>query len=102
MILKREQFMSAIGEYVGDDNSEQALQFIENVTDTFNDLEKRAVNGEDFVPKAELQKVNDEWAKKYKERFLQGTPQIIDSQTGNEPDDESEKPLLFENLFKEG
>lgn len=69
-VLSREELMNLIRSHVGDDNSETAIAFLENVTDTFEDLEQRATLAEDTVPKSELDKANETWAKKYKDRFF--------------------------------
>ena len=40
--LEREEFFNRIRERIGDDTSDDALRFMEDITDTYNELESRA------------------------------------------------------------
>lgn len=103
MVLKSDEAMAQLKKLVGDDTSEDTISFIENISDTLTSLESKANNNSDMIPKSELDRVNEEWAKKYRDRFFEGTtpqpnPQPNENENNNENDNE---PLLFENLFKE-
>ena len=41
-MLDREKFFERIKERLGEDDSDEALSFLEDVTDTYDDLERRA------------------------------------------------------------
>lgn len=94
-IKSKEDILSAIRDKFADDNSDETIAFIEDVSDTINDLETKAKgDGKDW--KAEAMRIDNEWREKYKARFFSG-------KTADEPDEdeENEKPknYTFEELF---
>jgi len=90
-ILNKETFMNKIKEKLGDDKSNEAISFLEDITDTYNDLEKKAKgDGEDWKKKYED---NDaEWRKKYTERFFT-KEEIEDKKEKEEIEEEKEKEI---------
>ena len=97
-VKTKDEILSAIKEHFAEDSSDEAISFIEDVSDTFTDLETRA-NGDGTDWKAKAQEIDNSWREKYKARFFSGNKE--------EPDDEPEfidevKPMKFEDLFKEG
>ena len=94
-VLSRDDFMTRINERVGDDNSDDALSFIEDMTDTFDDLSS-SNNTEDWEKKYnELDKM---WREKYKARFM-SSENVIDEQEEDIKGDGTE--TTFDDLFKE-
>lgn len=59
MILDKEAFMSSLKSRIGDDTSDEAMAFLENMSDTYNDLLAKA--------STDTQTEADEWHKKYDE-----------------------------------
>ena len=98
-ILNREEFLNQIKAHLGDDTSDESIQFLENATDTFDDLEKRA-NGDGVDWKAKAEQIDADWRKKYRERFF--NPNSKDDEDDRQNDNDKPKKLTFENLFKEG
>lgn len=96
-IRSKEELMESIRARIGDDQSDEAIALLEDVADTYADMETRANgDGEDWKTKYET---NDAaWRQKYRDRFFgKGSEQ------DNEPDDQPErKPMTYEELFKEG
>lgn len=87
-----EEIMKAVQTRIGDDVSDEALAFVQDIRDTLAD--RKSSSGEDW--KAKYEQCDADWRKKYRDAFF-NTP------SGDpEPDkkDEPEKPLTFENLFK--
>ena len=90
-IKSTEELLNAIKARVGEDNSDEALELIEDVSDTLKDLNSKATK---YIE-------NDAaWRKRYKERFFSG------NNNNNDNDDEDDEPntgkrLTFESLFKE-
>lgn len=71
-VISKEDLLKRISERIGEDNSDEALSLLEDVSDTITDFEKR--DSEDWKTKYEE---NDaEWRKKYRERFENGTSDI--------------------------
>lgn len=100
-VLSREDFLSSIKGRVGEDTSDEAMKFIEDMTDTFDDYANRVVDKEDWKTKYEE---NDKaWREKYKSRFFSS-----DSTTPSDVKDEQEEDVVddgeettFEDLFEE-
>lgn len=90
-ILKKEDFLNRIKEYVGEDTSDDAISFVQDVTETINDYESR---GEDA---AEVEKI---WRKKYIDAFF--TKEKGDEKEESEEEEEEEKKYTYDKLFKEG
>ena len=91
--LSREDYLASIKQIVGDNDSDEAMSFIENMTDTFDDMNTRLEDKTDWKQKYEE---NDaEWRNKYKQRFFSSNEE--DDDIINEPS----TPLTFEDLFKE-
>ena len=98
-VLSRDDFMARINERVGDDNSDDALSFIEDMTDTFDDLSSSS-NAEEWEQK--YNELDTMWREKYKARFMSsGTDpkSVIDEQNEDIKDDGTE--TTFDDLFKE-
>ena len=86
-----EELMGAVRARVGEDTSDEAIAFVEDVSDTLNSLS----NAEDWKKKYEE---NDaEWRKRYQDRFFN-----TDKPNDSEPETDTEpKKLTFDELFKE-
>lgn len=90
MVLTKQEFMNLIKSRIGEDNSDETLKYLEDITDTYNDLEKKLNPNKksDEEWEAELKAKDDEWREKYKARFFDG----IDSPKGEEHKDEMLNP----------
>ena len=88
------EILENVSKIIGDNNSDEALTLLEDIQDTFNDKDNT-----DWKQKYEQ---NDaDWRNRYKERFLTGNTEL-DPKDDDDDSGEPEKPLTFENLFKEG
>ena len=97
MVRTKEEIINRFSEIIGENNSDEVIEFTEDLSDTFDDM------GTDYKARYEEEvqrgKDNDaEWRKKYRERFLQPVPQNDDPVF----DEEKPKRYTFEELFKEG
>lgn len=95
-IKSKDEILSAIRSRFEEDTSDETIAFIEDVSDTFTDLENKARgDGKDW--QAEAKRIDNEWREKYKARFFSGkTPEEPD----DDPDPEAEnKTYNFEDLF---
>lgn len=86
-----EELMGAVRARVGEDTSDEAIAFVEDVSDTLASLS----NAEDWKKKYEE---NDaEWRKRYQDRFFNpDKPNDPEPAPAPEP-----KKLTFDELFKE-
>ena len=101
-VLNREDFFSQLQTAVGTDTSDETLAFIENMTDTYNDLEKRA-NGDGENWEQKYHDLDESWKKKYRQRFFSsgGRSKMPepDSSSGDDGDNDPSR-IKIEDLFK--
>lgn len=103
MVLSKDKFFETLKNRVGESTDEDTLRFIEDFTDTYNDLESKAngnSGGEDWEKK--YHQLDEDWKKRYKERFFNAetTPdEVIEEQKKDVKDDG--EPESFEDLFEE-
>ena len=96
-VRTREEILESIRNIVGDSTDDNTLQVLEDVTDTFTDFENKTANQTDWEAKY---KENDEdWRKKYAERFYTGDPTVPLKNNDTVIDESDDKPTRFEELF---
>lgn len=94
-----EELMESVRTRLGDDQSDEALALLEDISDTYGDMQSRTSGGEDWKKKYEE---NDaEWRQKYRDRFFNKSNNN-DGDDGDDGGGNSNKPLTFDELFKEG
>lgn len=107
-VLNRDEFMTRLKERIGEDTSDEAVTFIEDFTDTYDDLEKRTNDtNNEYEEKykeavREKEELDKAWREKYKSRFFdEGTTpeEVKDEQKENVIYDGETK--TFEDLFEE-
>ena len=94
-VRTREEILESIRTRVGEATDDDTIAFIEDVTDTFTDLETRA-NGDGTDWEKKYKENDESWRKKYTERFFSKDPE-----PEPKPDPEPEPIKTFEDLFKE-
>lgn len=103
--LNRNEFMARLQERVGDDTSDEALSFIEDMQDTFNDLETRSSSNNDEQWQQKYDELDKTWREKYKARFFNSetTPEDVKEEQENDVKEDGEE-TTFDDLFesKEG
>lgn len=93
-VLTKEEFMSRISDRLGDDNSDEAIAFMEDMSDTYNDMSTKLNDTTDWKKKYEE---NDaEWRNKYRERF---TSNDDTSHNDDGTEDEPPTPMTYDDLF---
>lgn len=96
-ILSKDEYFDALHTIIGEDTSEDAITFIENMTDTYNDMESRA-NGDGVDWKQKYNELDESWKKRYRHRFFTGgggkTPE-------DEPEEKAPEEITIDELFKE-
>ena len=98
-IKSKEEILEQIQSRFGEDTSDETISFLEDVTDTFTDLETRAsCDGVDW--KAKYEENDNEWRQKYRDRFF--SPEVTDNEGDTVVDtnlDDNEPPKTFDDLF---
>ena len=93
MVRTKDEILGLIKERVGDDTSDEAISFIEDVTDTLNDFESRTGDSAEWERK--YNELDASWRKKYKDRFFSKEVEDVDE------DFEEKKTYKYEDLFEE-
>lgn len=102
-VLSRDDFFNRINSVIGTDTSEDSIAFIEDMTDTFNNMENLAHNnGEDWERR--YHELDESWKAKYKQRFFNGGGRSSIPTTyheDNEPDNQYDPDkVTFDSLFE--
>lgn len=102
VVLEREEYFNRLNSFLGDTNTDESVQFLEDMTDTYNDMSSRLDGGTDWKQKYEEN--NAAWKKRYTERFFSGGTNNPNSKTftpTNDDDDNGYDPeaIQVENLF---
>lgn len=94
-VRSREEIMSMIQGKFGDSSDDETISILEDITDTFADLEAKA-EGE---WKTKYEENDAEWRRKYTERFYSPAPEsapTVESVVKEEPEMKT-----FDDLFKQ-
>ena len=100
--MKLEEFIKIVHDFIGDDTSERALKFVDDVTNAFNSaVSSSSSDNEDWQKKYD--ELNEAWRKKYMHRFFNGE---VNFDNGDDDDDEihetTAETITTEDLFDKG
>lgn len=97
MVRTKEELLESIKARIGEDNSDEAIALVEDITDTYDDMATRVTEAGDWKSKYET---NDaEWRQKYRDRFF-NVPNGTDYQEEDKEEyEETETPKTFDDLF---
>lgn len=94
-----DEILESVKARVGDSTEDADIEFIEDVSDTLNDLSAKASGQEDW--KAKYEENDKTWREKYKERFFQSEENEKDELEDNKDIEmKDDKPKTFGDLFK--
>lgn len=97
-VKTREEILESFKSRLGENTDDETISFLEDITDTLDDFEKRA-NGDGTDWKSKYEENDENWRKKYTERFFSGEP---NPEPNPEPKLEPDNtPRTFSDLFKE-
>ena len=95
-VVNKDTIMERLRENFNDNDSDDVLGLLEDVTDTLNDYQSRLEENGDWKERYEQ---NDrEWRQKYKDRFFNNEPEP-DPEPEPDKDPEQASPTTFEELF---
>lgn len=86
-----DEIMTKVRERIGEDDSDEAIEFIEDISDTFESLS----SGEDW--KTKYEENDKKWREKYRDRFFTSKEEVEEDEI-EEPDEKEKKK--FEDLFE--
>ena len=95
-VVNKDTIMERLRENFNDNDSDDVLGLLEDVTDTLNDYQSRLEENGDWKERYEQ---NDrEWRQKYKDRFFNNEPEP-DPEPEPDKDPGQATPTTFEELF---
>lgn len=96
-IKSKEEILNSITALVGDNNDDNVLTIMEDVSDTLADFESKTKDATDWKQKYEQN--DNEWRQKYKERFMSGTSNEPEVDNSNDTEERKSTPMTFDDLF---
>lgn len=101
-VLNKEDFLKRLQEHIGDDTSDEAMTFIEDMTDTFNDMETKSSGQSDEQWQKKYEELDKSWRQKYKDRFFNSetTPNDVKNDQEDDVKDDAEEKT-YADLFVE-
>lgn len=97
--MKLEEFIKIVHDFIGDDTSERALKFVDDVTNAFNSAVSSSSSDNEGWHK-KYDELNEAWRKKYMHRFFNGD---VNFDTNDDDDDEihetTAETITTEDLF---
>lgn len=101
-VLTRDEFFAKLHERIGEDTSDEAITFLEDMTDTYNDMEKR-VNGDGTDWEKKYHELDESWKKRYRHRFFNGGDKAVvgEGETAEVDDKPDAEEITIEDLFEE-
>lgn len=94
-IKTRDEILEGIKNRIGNQTDDETIEFLEDITDTLDDLEIKA-QGDGTDWKTKYEENDKEWREKYTERFFSSDD---DNTKPPKPNDEAPKPTTFAELF---
>ena len=94
-VKTREDILTAIKAKLGEQTDDDTIALLEDVTDTFTDLDEKA-KGDGTDWKKKYEETDEAWRKKYTERFYSAEPKPEEPK----PNPETEEIKNFSDLFK--
>ena len=96
-IRTKDELMEILRARIGDDQSDGAISLVEDISDTYDDMQSKA-NGDGTDWKSKYEENDAQWRQRYRDRFFNSEKT---NDTIDKPDDREDKPLTYEDLFKE-
>ena len=108
-ILDKESFFASIKTRVGDDVSDDAMKFIEDMTDTYNSLTEKTETEDEEDWKSKYEELDKTWREKYKARFFESSNTDSSNETSKEEVKKEQEAdvkddgedVSFDDLFEE-
>ena len=98
-VLSKDDYMARVKGIVGEKSDDESISLLEDLTDTYNDLEKRTQKS-DIDWEKKCKDLDEQWRKRFQKRFYEsdgGNPYY-----GPEIETETEEEkITIDDLFKE-
>lgn len=99
-VLDRDEYFESLRTIFDGRNDTDSITMMENLTDTYEDLNNRA-NGDGIDWKKRYEENDEMWKDRYKNRFFNGNGGNPNLHYPNETNEDSEKkPITIDDLFE--
>lgn len=99
-VLTKDEYFNALNERMKNSTSDDDIAFLENMTDTYTDLENRLNNnGENWEQK--YHDLDESWRRRYSHRFFGGSSGNPNERKDDKDCEEKAEEIIIEDLFKE-
>lgn len=100
-VLTRDDYFARLQTVLGSDTSDEGIALLEDMTDTYNDLEQRA-NGDGVDWEQRYKDLDESWKKKYRHRFFSGGSSAIPRDRDDDGAGQADRATTigFNDLFK--
>ena len=102
MVKTSVEMMETLRKFLGEDTSDEAIGFIEDMNDTLAEYERQIADITDWESK--YNELDAEWRKRYRDRFFEGGEDANGSfieDVNLIEEQEEDAPTTFEELFEE-
>lgn len=93
-ILQKEEFMRKLHARIGTATDDESISFVEDMSDTYNDLERRVNENSSVDWEKKCKEIDDSWRARYLHRFQTG----FDSMTPNHGENSQEEERRPEDV----
>lgn len=98
MVLSKEDFLNKVQERIGNDTSDDAIKFVEDMTDTYSDLERKSAAASSVDWEQKYNDLDAKWRKLYTTRFFSSGDMVTPED--KETDETEKKDVTINDLFE--
>lgn len=102
-ILTKEDYMKKLHERIGTATDDESISFVEDMSDTFNDLERRANDKSNIDWEKKYNELDASWRTRYMHRFQTGFDNMNANDNSNDDESKNKRPedVKIDDLFVE-
>lgn len=99
-VVKKEEFMEALKNKIGDSTEDADLKLLEDFSDTYDDMFGRLNSGDSIDWKEKYEQNDKEWREKYRARFFDSSvDDPTTKQKQKEDEEERAEEITVDDLF---
>ena len=98
-VVKKEEFMEALKNKIGDSTEDADLKLLEDFSDTYDDMFGRLNSGDSTDWKEKYEQNDKEWREKYRARFFDSIVEDTTKQKQKEDEEERAEEITVDDLF---
>lgn len=101
-VVKKEEYMEALKNKIGDSTEDADLKLLEDFSDTYDEMFGRLNSGDSTDWKEKYEQNDKEWREKYRARFFDSAieePNQNNQHKENEEEDDRAEEITIDDLF---